>query len=128
MKDYFELQYVLTNRKIKEAGINPLLGYVLGLTAFVLLSEYIFYKTEFAIYLVILTCLSLQLKLSKKDRTDFLLSTFGDNIKMKIRVIENFILCIPFVSILAYKNFIFEACILLLSWVILSLFALKANF
>ncbi|MEZ4838025.1 ABC transporter permease [Flavobacterium sp.] len=121
MIDYFELQYVLTNRKIKEARINPFLGYVLGLTAFVLLSEYIFHKTEFAKYLVILTCLSLQLKLSEKNRTDFLLSTFGDITKMKIRIIENFIFCIPFVSILIYKSFFFEASILFLSSSILAL-------
>jgi hypothetical protein len=128
MKDYFELQYVLTNRKIKEAGLNPLLGYVLGLTAFVLLSEYIFHNTEFAKYLVILTCLSLQLKLSKKNRTDFLLSTFGVKTKMKIRIIENFILCIPFVSILLYKSFLIEASILFLCSIILSLFSFHSNF
>ena len=114
MKDYFELQYVLTNRKIKEAGLNPLLGYLLALTAFVLLSEYIFQKTEFAKYLVILTCLSLQFKLSERNRTDFLLSTFGDKSKMKIRIIENFIFCTPFVSILLYKSFLFEASVLFL--------------
>jgi hypothetical protein len=100
MKDYFKLQYVMTNRKIKEAGLNPLLGYLLALTVFVLLSEYIFHKTEFAKYLVILTCLSLQFKLSEKNRTDFLLSTFGDKSKMRIRVIENFIVCIPFFYVL----------------------------
>lgn len=127
MKDYFELQYVLTNRKIKEAGLNPLLGYVLGLTAFVLLSEYIFHKTEFAKYLVILTCLSLQFQLSERNRTDFLLSTFGDKTKMKIRVIENFILCIPFISLLLYKSFLFEASILFLSSSILALVSLHTN-
>lgn len=128
MKGYFELQYVLTNRKIKEAGLNPLLGYVLGLTAFVLLSEYIFHMTEFAKYLLILTCLSILLKLSAKNRTDFLLSTFGQNSKIKIRVIENLILCIPFVSILSYKELFFEACILLLCSVTISLISFQSNY
>ncbi|MBK8442865.1 MAG: ABC transporter permease [Sphingobacteriales bacterium] len=128
MKDYFNLQYVMTNRKIKETGLNPLLGYLLGLTAFVLLSEYIFHKTEFAKYLVILTCLSLQIKLSEKNRTDFLLSTFGDKSKMKIRVLENFIICIPFVSFLLYKSLLFEASILFLCSIILALFSFHSNF
>lgn len=128
MKDYFVLQFVMTNRKIKEAGLNPLLGYVLGFTAFVLLSEYIFYKTEFAKYLIILTCLSLQFKLSERNRTDFFLSIFGVKTKMKIRVVENFILCIPFVSILLYKNFFFEASILFFCSIILSLFSFRSNF
>ena len=105
MKDYFELQLVMTNRKIKETGVNPFIGYLLGLIAFILLSEYIFHKTEFAKYLVILVCLSFQFRLSEKRRVDFLLSTFGDKSKNRIRVLENLIVCIPFISILAYKTF-----------------------
>lgn len=128
MKDYFKLQYVLTNRKIREIGINPLIGYLLGLTAFILLSEYIFEKTEFAKYFVILTCLSLQLKLSAKNRTDFLLSTFGDTDKKKIRLIENFLVCLPFLSILLYRSFLFEASILFLCSIILALFSFQSNF
>ena len=128
MKDYFNLQYVMTNRRIKEAGLNPILGFLLGLTAFVFLSEYIFNKTEFAKYLVILTCLSLQFKLSEKNRTDFLLSTFGDKSKLKIRILENFILCIPFISILSYKSFPFEASILFLCSIIQALFSFHSNF
>ncbi|MEO8253312.1 MAG: ABC transporter permease [Flavobacterium sp.] len=111
----------MSNRKIKEAGLNPLLGYLLGLTAFVLLSEYIFDRSEFAQYLIIFTCLSLQFKLSKKNRADFLLSTFGDKTKKKIRILENLILCIPFVSFLLYKSFLFEASILFLCSTILAL-------
>lgn len=118
----------MTNRKIKETGLNPLLGYLLALTAFVLLSEYIFHKTEFAKYLVILACLSLEFKLSEKNRTDFLLSTFGDKSKMKIRVLENFILCIPFVSILLYKSFLFEASILFMCSIVLALLSFHSNF
>lgn len=118
----------MTSRKMKEVGLNPLLGYLLVLTAFVLLSEYIFHKTEFAKYLVILTCLSFQFKLSEKNRTDFLLSTFGDKSKMRIRVIENLIVCIPFVSILLNKSFLFEASILFICSAILALFSFHSNF
>ena len=45
MKDYFELQLVMTNRKIKETGVNPFIGYLLVIV-FILLSEHIFHKTE----------------------------------------------------------------------------------
>ena len=127
MKDYFNLQLVMTNRKIKEAGINPVLGYLLALSTFVLLSEYIFQKTEFAKYAFILTCLSLQLKLSEKNRTDFLLSTFGVKVKNKIRILENTTACIPFVSILVYKTFLFEAGILFLCSIIFSLTSFHNN-
>lgn len=118
----------MTNRKIKELGLNPFLGYFLGLAAFILLSEYIFNETEFAKYLVILTCLRLQLQLSENNRMDFLLSIFGDKTKTKIRFLENFILCIPFVSILLYKSFLFEAIILFACSNILALFSFYSNF
>jgi len=127
MGDYFYLQFVMTNRKIKETGINPLLGYLLTLTAFVLLSEYIFHKTEFAKYLIILICISLQFRLSERNRTDFLLSTFGDKTKKKIRIIENLFVCLPFVTILTYKNYLLESSSLFVSSIILALFSLHSN-
>jgi hypothetical protein len=128
MKDYFYLQFVMTNRKIKDAGLNPLLGYILALTAFFLLSEYIFNKTEFAKYLIILTFISVQFKISEKSKTDFLLSAFGDKTKLKIRVLENFILCVPFISLLIYKSFLFEAGILFLCSIILAFFSFYSNY
>ena len=127
MRDYFKLQLVMTNRKIKEAGVNPALGYFLGLIAFVLLSEYLFHKTEFAKYLVILACLNFQFKLSEKNRTDFLMSTFGDKLKNKIRILENLIVCIPFVTILAYKNLFLEAIILFLCSIIIALISFRTS-
>ena len=128
MKDYFTLQFVMIKRKIKGAGINPLLGLILGSTVFVLLSEYIFYKTDFAKYLVILICLSLQFKLSEKNRTDFLLSIFGDKIKKRIRIIENLVVCVPFVALLIYKNAFIEASILFVFSTVLAVFSFQTNF
>lgn len=127
MKDYFDLQLVMTNRKIEEAGLNPVLVCLLGLILFVVLSEYIFHKTEFAKYLIILVCFSFQFKLSENRRTDFLLSTFGDKSKNKIRVLENSIVCIPFVSILIYKILFLEAIILFLCSITIALFSFRTS-
>jgi TRAP-type mannitol/chloroaromatic compound transport system permease small subunit len=128
MKDYFYLQYIMTNRKMKEAGLPPLLGYLFVLIAFVLLSAYVFQKTDFAKYLVILISLSSIFKLSENTRADFLLSTFGDKIKMQIRILENTILCLPFVLLLLYKSCFLEASMLFLSSLLLSLFTLQSAF
>lgn len=118
----------MTNRKLKEAGINPLIGYLLGVIAFVVISEYIFQKTEFAKYLVLLTSLSLLFKLSERNRTDFLRSAFGDKRKIKIRVIENLIVSVPFVAILIFKNAFFESALLLTLSVIYAAFSYQTNF
>lgn len=118
----------MTNRKIKEAGLPPLLGYIFVLIAFVLLSAYVFQKTDFAKYLVILISLSSIFKLSENTRADFLLSTFGDKIKMQIRILENTILCLPFVLLLLYKSCFLEASMLFLCSLLLSLFTLQSAF
>lgn len=128
MKDYFNLLLVLTNRKMREAGLHPVLGYLLGFVAFILLSEYIFYKTEFAKYLVILVCLSFQFRLSEKNRTEFLLSTFGDKTKNEIRILENLLVCFPFVSVLLFKGLLFEAGILALCSIVFALVSFHSHF
>ncbi|MCU0328066.1 MAG: hypothetical protein MUE53_03675 [Chitinophagales bacterium] len=128
MIDFFKLQFILLNRKIKDAGLNPLLGYLLGLIAFFLISEFMFNKTNFAKYLVILTGLSIQFKFSEKDRMDFLISTFGNIKKIKIRLIENFIIAIPFIFILLLKSSPFEALVLFFCSIISALFSFYSDF
>ena len=125
MKDYFILQLTMANRKMKEAGMNPAVCYFLMLVLFFLFSEYIFQKTEFAKYLAIFTCMSIQIQLSEKNRTEFLLSTFGDKTKNKLRIIENLIICIPFFIILIYKNQFLEASILLLGSIVFAFLKLQ---
>ena len=128
MKDYFILQLTMANRKMKEAGMNPAVCYFLMLVLFFLFSEYIFQKTEFAKYLAIFTCMSIQIQLSEKNRTEFLLSTFGDKTKNKLRIIENLIICIPFFIILIYKNQFLEASILLLGSIVFAFLKLQDVF
>lgn len=118
----------MTNRKIREAGLNPVLGYLFGITACILLTEYVFLKTAFAKYLVILICISFQFKLSEKNRTDFLLVTFGDKINTTIRIFENLIIAVPFIAILTYKSFILEAIALILCSIMFALFSFHASF
>lgn len=127
MKDYFDLQLLMVSRKIKAMGINPVLGFLLGLIAFALLSEYIFHETEFAKYWIILACFSFQLQLSERGRMDFLRSTFGDKLKNKIRALENAIVCIPFVAVLLYKSLLFEALTLFICSLILSPFSFQST-
>ncbi len=85
MKEYFLLQYKMTNRKLSEAGLNPAIGYLLGVAGFILISEYAFQKTGFAKYVVLLIALSVLFKMSEINRTEFLKIVFGD---IKTRIIR----------------------------------------
>lgn len=128
MKDYFLLQFKMTNRKLKEVGINPLLAYVLGIFAFVLISEFTFQKTTFAKYILPLVSVSFLFKLSEKNRTDFLRITFGEKRKNKIRVIENFMVCFPFLTFLIFKNAFFEAAFLFILTFIYAVLSFQTSF
>lgn len=103
MKEYFQLQFKMANRKLTAFGLHPIAGYSLMFIGFVGLSFYLFYKSELAEYIYILTALSVVYQLSEIKRNDFLKSCFGDRNYLKIRLIENGIVIIPFSTFLVYN-------------------------
>lgn len=113
MKEYFLLQFKLGNRHLSSIGINPVIAYPLGILAFIKLSNYLFERLDFASYLLLLSCFSLELKLSEKNRSEFLKLSFGDKQKTKIRLLENLLLSLPFVGMLLYQNHLLEAVLLI---------------
>ncbi len=121
MKEYFELQYRMTNRRFKDIGFEPLLAYLVLTVGFVGLSIYLFGKTEFAEYIFMLSALTLIGKLSETRRTEFLKFCFGDTKLKKIRVTENLICSLPFLIFLLYKQLFLSA---LLFFVLATILAL----
>ena len=103
MKEYFVLQYRITNRKLTDFGIKPFISYPLFLTGFTALSIYLFKKTEFAGYIYILIALSFIIKLSETKRNDFFKICFAENY-IRIRIIENIIVSLPFIFFLIYAS------------------------
>jgi len=127
MKSYFLLQHKMAARRLDELGIPPVVGYVLGAGSFILVSEYLFYRTEFAKYVVILAALSLLAKTSETNRTEFLKTVFDRNKFRNIRIAENGLICLPFCVLLLYHRALPEAILLLTGGVFLSGFTLKSN-
>jgi len=128
MKEYFDLQLLMTKRKIKELGIHPLLAFIVGICIFGFLSTYIFYKTEFAAYLLLLFYISLIIKLSEKSRSEFLSLVYGDKNKNKIRLIENLIISIPFLIVLCINFAFIELALLLFSGLVFAIFSFRSNY
>lgn len=121
MKEYFELQCRMTNRRFKDTGFEPLFAYLILTVGFVGLSIYLFGKTEFAEYIFQLSALTLIGKLSEIRRTDFLKNCFGDTKLKKIRVTENLICSLPFLIFLLYKQLFLSAFLLFILATILAL-------
>lgn len=118
----------MINRKLSESGINPLAAYVLGLAGFVLIAEYLFYKTEFAKYIVVLATFTLLLKASEINRSEFLMLVFGNKKYRLIRMTENLVLALPFSILLICHVAIIEALSLLVACLILANLSFKTTF
>lgn len=114
----------MTNRKLTDFGLNPIIGFILLLTGFIGLSIYLFSKTEFAEYVFILIALSFVSKLSETRRNDFLKYCFIDTEYQKLRLTENYIIALPFIAFLVYEQ-LFPSVILL---TILTLLMALVNF
>ena len=128
MKEYFYLQYLMINRMLRASGINPVLGFLLLLIVFLLVTEFMFQKSEFAKYLVVIASISLQLRLSEKNRSDFLLISFGNYNKTRIRILENLIISIPFITVLIIKNALPEGLLLIAISVIMAVYSYRPDF
>ena len=85
-------------------GLPVLIGYAILPVVFVLLSNYLFEKTEFANYVYGLFALIFISKLSEPKRNDFLKSIFNTYNYKKLRIVENIIYCLPFTLFLIYKK------------------------
>ena len=103
MKEYLRLNFIMTNRKLRDFGMHPFIAYVVMLVGFIGLSIYLFSKTDYAQYVYIFLALSLVSRLSEFNRNDFLKSIFSKSKYIKIRLLENSIVILPFVIFLAFK-------------------------
>jgi hypothetical protein len=113
MQEYFKLQYRMTNRKLKDFGLHPIIGYLLALIAFVGFSLFLFYKIEFAGYVYVFIAVYLSFNLSETKRNDFLKQCFSVKDYKITRMIENGIIALPFVIFLLYKQYFFTPLLLI---------------
>jgi hypothetical protein len=104
MKYYFLLQYKRLYRLIDENGINPYLVFTVVIFLFVMLSDLLFQKIEYAGYIYLILAFGLINNLGNQLRNDFLKNCFSNIDYKKIRAIENLIIATPFFIFLLYKK------------------------
>ncbi|MDR0844944.1 MAG: hypothetical protein LBN71_06950 [Tannerella sp.] len=128
MLEYFKLQYRLINRRIREYGLHPVIGYALMLAVFAGFSEFLFYKTGFAAYIYSLLPLLAALNLSEAKRNDFLKSCFGTGHYRILRMCENVMIALPFAAFLFYKQCFLMAGIVVVISALASLMNTRTRF
>ncbi|MGJ7033333.1 hypothetical protein [Niabella hirudinis] len=122
MNFYFRLQFRLLNRHIKDFGLQPLWGWLWGVTGFILFSWLLFSKTSYAPYLYLLLTASWLLQLSNKKRADFLKIIFPERTLRSIRMVENMLVALPFALFLLVRQYFLAALMLLPASLVLSFF------
>lgn len=113
MKEYLLLQYYMTNRKLRDAGILPMVAYLLIALTFSILSYYLFQQSIYAHYIYTLLALAFLYPLSETKRCEFLNICFGDKLYKSIRMVENAILVLPFTVVLFLNSQYILAAVLL---------------
>lgn len=122
MKYYFQLQYKMLFRHIKEFGLHPVLAYVLIPLVFLGLSFFVFYKTIYAPPLYSFIALMAVSRLSERNRNDFLKSCFFEAEYTKVRLLENGIVALPFLLFLLFKGCFLYSSLLLIGTLGLAVF------
>jgi len=104
MKYYFKLQYNRLERWLKEMGINPKIGLLFGMVLFILSSKFLFHKTEYANWIYLIVAISLIFRLGDRKRNDNLESIFPSQDNFVVRLIENGLYALPFISFLLFEK------------------------
>jgi hypothetical protein len=113
MNYYLLLQYTIINRKFKDFGIHPLAGKAITIAAFIILSYFLFSKTEFAVYIYFVAAFSVLLNFTDQTRNDFLRLCFHGKDYYKVRIAENFCVTFPFIIFMILNSQFFFALLLL---------------
>ena len=120
LQQYFGLQLIMFKRQIIEFGLNPILGFIIILTAFYTFSIYLFSKIAYANYIYILIAFSAIFQYSEIKRNDFLKFIYPKNNYFKIRILENLIIVVPFVIFLCYRVEFYSVLILIVASILFS--------
>ncbi len=94
----------MLNRAMIRFGVPPWLGYPIGLAVFMAMSLYLFEKTEYAPWLMALMAGGFFVKAGNQERAGFLKSCFSKKRFYLIRLTENMMMALPFISVLAWKS------------------------
>ena len=107
-------------RQLIEFGLNPILGFIIILTAFCGFSIYLFSKIEYANYIYILIALSAIFQYSEIKRNDFLKLIYPKINYFKIRILENLITVVPFIIFLCHRVEFYSVLLLIVASILFS--------
>lgn len=103
-KQYFQLQYHLLNRHIKDFGMRPFFGWFFGIVLFVAGSWVLYNKTNYAQFILLFIAINWLLQFNGQHRNNFLRFNFNKYNFLNIRTLENLIIALPFTIVFLLKQ------------------------
>ena len=128
IKPYFHLQYVMTNRKLKDMGFTPIVACLLIAGLFLAVSVTLFHRIGYAQYIYLVLPIPFLSRLSDRQRNDFLKTTFLERQYKTIRLTENLLITLPFALFLCWKQCFLASIPLVMISVLFSLVSGKKTF
>ena len=108
MHYYFKLHFSRLQRWLRNAGTNPSIALVVGVIVFVLVSKFLYMKTEYASWIYLTIATTALFRLSDRKRNERLKSIFPAKDYIILRIVENCLLALPFQAYFIYETaFIF---------------------
>lgn len=117
----------MLNRQLKEMGIHPLMALIIALIGFSAGTYFIYSKTTYASWVILLVAFLVISKASAAQRVNHLKTIFNLKDFRRIRLIENLILSTPFLVILGINLDLSAFLSLLLLAVLLTLYKSKRS-
>lgn len=122
MKYYLELQYRRVLRSIRDQGINPYIGVLMGIALFIFMSIILFKKLAYSQWIYSLLALVVVIPFGDISRNEFLETIFSRGKYFCLRLLENIMGVFPFCLYLSVRGYYKLAILLLLISSFLSLF------
>lgn len=104
MKTWFDLQYTMFTRSIREAGLHPLAAVLLILAVLYLILFVIWERAPYPEHVFSILSLSILLKPTLRKRNEFMQSIFGKRAYYRVRIAEQLLLAAPFTLCLLLKQ------------------------
>jgi len=123
VKFYFNIQYKRLKRWFEKIGLNPILAIFLFILFFLFASKFLFYKSDFAKWIYLIFAVSMLFKLGERSRNKQLKIIFSKDLYLKVRLIENAFIMLPFLIFLAHE----QEYLLALGLLVISLFLALVN-
>lgn len=120
---YFKIQFRRFVRSSKSIGLNPIAGVLISTLVFYMLSYYLFRKVKYAEVIYSFLLVISIYPLSYSDRNDFLKTIFKPKTYIRIRLLENLIVSIPFLVFLVMEKHFYLSVILILTLIVFSIYS-----